>query len=169
MLIVYGRYRFKPRRVAFRNDFCLRCNQPRRSVEFKTFDALHIFWIPLIPLGYRTRWICATCGNPPRESNRTRRPFKWAGLTVLLVLGIGAWLAPMDQDISVMLWFFRIAAPLGAVLTLIHLLRTRGAPSPKAQIASVAPTTVTACPFCGVDLLLVSSQASCPKCGVLRK
>jgi len=52
MLIINGIYRFRPKHVAFPNDYCLSCSQPRRSVQIRTFDTLHIFWIPILPLGF---------------------------------------------------------------------------------------------------------------------
>lgn len=168
MLIVSGRYRFKPKRVAFRNDFCLKCDQPRRSVEYRSFDAFHIFWIPIVPLGFRRRWLCATCGRPPHVNVKTRRPFVWIGLFILILLGALFWALPVDPDFVGGTWFFRMGGPVGAILVLVHLLRTPADPPLKSRLDAIPPANDTTCPFCGALLLLISSQGSCPNCGVLR-
>ncbi len=51
MLLVYGIYNFRPKRTAFRNDYCLFCARPRRSEEIRSFDVCHLFWIPFASAG----------------------------------------------------------------------------------------------------------------------
>lgn len=36
VLIIHGMYRFRPKRIAFRNDYCLSCAQLQRSVQIRT-------------------------------------------------------------------------------------------------------------------------------------
>ena len=57
MLLVNGLYHFRPTRVAFRNDFCMSCHLPRRSVQIRTFDVWHLFRIPILPLGFPRRYV----------------------------------------------------------------------------------------------------------------
>jgi hypothetical protein len=168
LFIFHGIYQFRPKRVAFRNDYCLSCAQPFRSVQIRSFDAWHIFWIPILPLGFHKRWHCTNCGRAPHIYPGTRRGFKWAGLVVLLILTAMFWAVPLTPDVLVPGWVFRIGSPLGAILTLVHLLRAPKDPSLKENLATVPPASDTACPFCGSALLLLSSQCSCPKCGILR-
>ena len=168
MLIVYGVYYYRPKRIAFRNDYCLSCARPGRSVQIRTFDAFHLFWIPLLPLGFHRRWRCTTCGRLPHVYPGTRRGFTWAGLIVLLILATTFWVFPLTPDILILGWVFRVGAPIGAILTLIHLLRTPKNPTLKQRLAAIPPASDTVCPFCGSTLLLLSSQCCCPACGVLR-
>ena len=168
MLVIHGLYRFRPKRIAFRNDYCLSCAQPRRSVQIRTFDAWHIFYVPLLPLGFHKPWFCTACNNEPHVHPGTRRGFKWAGLAVLLIFAAASWAVPPEPEEVVFHWVFRFAAPLGAILTLIHLLRTSKDPSLREKLASIPPASDTVCPFCGATLMLISSQASCPSCGILR-
>jgi hypothetical protein len=168
LLFVYGVYHYLPKRVAFRNDYCLACARPRRSVQVRTFDACHLFWIPLVPLGFHRRWLCTTCGRLPHVYPGTRRGFKWAGLVVLLVVAIASWVSPPPSDFLVRGWLIRAGASIGAILTLVHLLRTRKDPSLKERLAAITPASDTVCPFCGSALLLLSSQCCCPGCGVVR-
>jgi hypothetical protein len=168
MLIVSGIYRFRPKRTAFRNDYCLSCQSPRRSLQFRTFDVFHLYWIPLIPLGFRKRWICTVCQKEPRVSYKTRRSFKWAGLAILLLVTTASWIVPLQPDSATGEWVVRITMPLSAILLLIHLLRTPKDPSLAQLLATVTPASDTSCPFCGTALLLLTSQSSCPTCGILR-
>jgi len=168
VLIVYGVYRWQPKRVAFRNDYCFTCGAPRRAVLLRTFNVGHIFWIPILPVGLWKRWLCTICGHEPHVSIKTRRGFKWAGLFVLLIFSVALWGMPVDPDSVAIFWIIRFAAPLGAVLTLVHLFRTKKEPTLESRLAAIQPAADTACPFCGAQLLILASQCSCPVCGVVR-
>src|SRR5690348_8356033 len=168
MVLIHGTYHFKRTRLAFRNDYCLYCDQPRRAVQIRSLDFWHIFWIPVLPLGVWKRWICTTCGHQPHVRTKTRRPLKWVGFVILLILSVPFWVTPMDPTFVFGTWIFRIAAPIGAILTLINLLRTSKDVPLKARLAAVPPASDTSCPFCGIPLLVVSSQSTCPNCGVVR-
>ena len=168
MLLIHGVYHFRPKRVAFRNDFCLSCKQARRSAQIRSFDAAHIFWIPFLPLGFQRKWSCTVCGRQPEIHRGTRRSFKWIGLFILILLGTVSWMLPIEPEDIIVSWVFRIAAPLGAILTLAHLLRTPKDASRAALLKDIPPATDTVCPFCGAQLLILSSTCSCPTCGVVR-
>lgn len=168
MLIIHGIYHLRSRRIAFRNDYCLSCQQSRRSFQIRTFDVAHVFWIPILPLGFWKRWICAACGRQPDVSARMRRPFKWAGLFVLLFLSVLTWAAQPPPDFGVGAWVIRIGAAVGVVLLLVHLLRTPKEPSRDEHLKAISPATDTICPFCGIQLLSLGSKCSCPVCGILR-
>ena len=80
MITITGRYRFFPKPVAFRNDFCLRCDEQTIALSERTFDVLHFFWIPILPVGLWRRWFCSQCGYKPSHPPRTpevRRRLGW--------------------------------------------------------------------------------------------
>ena len=171
MFLIHGAYHFWPKRVAFRNDYCLTCGQASRAAAIRTFDVGHIFWIPILPVGFWKHWRCTFCGKDPHASPSTRRSFKWAGLACLVILSAGSWAAPVEGDSESLLisWAFRVAAPVGAILLFVHLLRTPRDRSLREKLATVAPADETTCPFCKTPL--VSGNAarwSCPGCGVIR-
>jgi hypothetical protein len=138
------------------------------SFQNRTFDVFNIYWIPILPLGFRKRWHCVVCGYQPHVNVKTRRPFKWMGLAVLVVLAVMSWLAPVEHDMAIFTWVCRVGAPLGAILLTWYLLRARKDASLKSMLALVRPTDDTVCPFCGAQLLVVSSRCLCPSCGVVR-
>lgn len=116
MFIIHGAYHFWPKRVAFRDDYCLSCQTPRRSIAFRTFDVGHVFWIPILPVGFWKHWKCTACGRDPHVNPRTRRSFKWAGLIVLIGASVMLWEIPSDADFGAVGWILRIAAPAAAIL-----------------------------------------------------
>jgi len=168
LFIVYGVYHWRAKRVAFRNDYCAACGEARRAVQVRTFDVGHIFWIPILPVGFWKRWVCTVCGRDPHVSTKTRRGFKWAGVFILLLFAVVFWIVPVEPDSAAIFWGLRFAAPVGAMLTLVHLLRTKKEPTLKARLARIPPAADTVCPFCGAQLLMLASQCSCPVCGVVR-
>ena len=168
MLLVYGIYNFRPKRVAFRNDFCLFCGRPRRSEQIRSFDVCHVFWIPFLPLGFRRRWRCTACHGSPHVPRGVRPGFKWTGVVVFVILAAIFWGIRITPDIRIYAWLMRVAMPIGAMLVLFDLLRPPKGLSLKQKLATVPPASDTVCPFCGSALLLLSSQCSCPVCGVVR-
>lgn len=168
MLLIHGVYHFRSQRLAFRNDYCLFCKEPRRAVQTRTFDVWHFFWIPLLPLGFWKRWFCTVCGRQPHVATGTRRSFKWAGLVVLVVFSIMFWAAPVMPDFRLGSWLFRIGAPLGAIILLLHLIYTPKETPLKERLGTVHAATDTLCPFCGTQLI-VGPLCSCPVCGIVRQ
>jgi len=167
LFIVYGVYHWKTKRVAFRDDYCLVCGEARRAVQVRTFDVGHIFGIPILPAGFWKRWVCTVCGRDPHVTTKTRRGFKWAELFILVLFAAVSWIVPDDPDAVPVFWGLRIAAPVGAILTLMHLLRTKKEATLKEKLATIPPAD-TVCPFCGAQLLTLGSQWSCQLCGVVR-
>jgi ribosomal protein L37AE/L43A len=169
MLIIRGSYHFWPKRVAFRNDYCLRCQAPRRSIAIRTFDVGHLFWIPILPVGFWKRWQCEVCGQAPHAHPKVRRFFKWAGLVFSIAFSLLLWAAPGDANFGVLGWLLRVAAPAGGILLLFDLLHTPKGPSLRRELATIAPATDAVCPFCATPLLAGSgARWSCPQCGAVR-
>jgi hypothetical protein len=177
MLLIHGVYHFWPKKVGFRNDYCLSCETPRRSIAVRTFDVGHIFWVPLVPVGFWKHWSCTACRRDPHANPKTRRWFKWIGLVCLVLLGVMFWGAPENPDFGLLLWILRIAPLAGAVALLIHLLQTPKDPSLRERLAAIPPTQDSACFFCSTQLTPAgiaagiaagSSRWSCPACGAER-
>jgi len=169
MLIIHGAYHFRPKRVAFRDDYCLRCRSPRRAIAVRTFDVGHIFWIPILPVGYWRHWTCTECGHDPHKSPRTRRSFLWAGWLCLVAVSVILWEMPSDTDLGAGGWILRIVAPLAAILLFIYLVRTPKDPSLRERLAALPPTPDIVCPFCTTPLVSgMGTRWSCPGCSVVR-
>jgi hypothetical protein len=122
MRIVRGAYYYRRKPVAFRNDYCLSCNAPRRSIAIRSFDVGHFYWIPVLPVGFWRHWVCSVCGRKPHS--RRRRLLKWTTLYSLVTVSVAFWAVPVDSGFAVISWVIRIVAPVGAVLVFFRLLRS---------------------------------------------
>jgi len=160
-------YRFRPKTVAFRNDFCLTCAAPRRAIEIRTFNVLSFHSIPLIPVGFWKRWLCVSCGSRPGYNRRSRRKF---ALTLALLAAAFAtifWSLPIEPDQAEMWLAIRIVSPVVLVGAIIWAIVAEGTPSASQRLASIASSQETVCPFCQTALSPHNWQ--CVNCGVRRK
>ena len=162
--IHYGLYHWAARAVAFRSDFCRRCDRPRVTIRLRTFDVLHVFWVPLLPLGFWRRWRCPHCGEDPHRLLRTRRGFKIAGAVCLLLLSLGAWLGPGQGEPPALVWGMRLGWPALLGLTLVSLARHRPEPGLTDLLLVVRPFEGRLCPLCGGELL-TAPELHCGACG----
>jgi hypothetical protein len=169
MFIVYGAYHFWPKKVGFRDDYCLGCQAPRRSIAIRTLDVGHIFWIPILPVGFWKRWRCSMCNRDPRANTKTGRSFKWIGLVCLFFIALVLWTIPVGQDASAFYWGFRFVSLASAVALLIHLIVSAKEPSLRQRLAAIPPASDTVCPFCSTPLLAgTGPRWSCPACNAER-
>jgi len=169
MLVIRGAYHFRPKRVAFRDDYCLSCGAPCRSIAFRTFDVGHVYWIPILPVGYWRHWVCSTCGRKPHKNPKMRRYFRWTALGSLVGASISLWALPVDSSFAIVSWVARFAAPAGAIFLSIRLLGVSRDLSLRKKLKSIPPTSDTVCPFCAVRLIAgTSSRFSCPACQIVR-
>jgi hypothetical protein len=168
MLLIHGSYHFWPKRVAFRNDYCLSCDGPRRAIAVRTFDVGHIFWIPILPVGFWRHWVCSACNRNPHISPRIGRSIKWAGVYCFVAVSVIFWVVPPDPEFALGTWFCRVAAPAGAIVLLVRILRALKPPLKK-RLATIPPASDTVCPFCRMPLATGAGQRwSCPACGIVR-
>jgi uncharacterized protein (DUF983 family) len=161
MLLVIGVYRLWPKRVAFRNDYCLTCLHERRAVHLRTFDVAHICFVPVLPVGFWKHWCCSSCGKDPHAHRGTGPALKWVAVVVLVLLALWLWL---ESGIP---WAVRLAATVLAFFLALYLLRSPREVALRKQLAAVSLATDTICPFCGTPLV-VGARWSCPGCGVVR-
>jgi hypothetical protein len=166
-MIVLGIKRFGPQVVAFRNDFCLTCNGPRMSVLVRSFEAMHLYWIPIVPLFWRKRWTCSECGADPHARVASGSLTLVAFALLLLVLGAAAWSMPVDPADPALSWGMRVLPPLGA-LGVVGWLVVRPRPAElKEALRVVQASTLEACIDCERSLLF-SPVPHCPHCGIQR-
>ncbi len=169
MFIIHGAYHFWPKRVAFRDDYCLSCQAPCRSIAIRTLDVGHIFWIPILPVGFWKHWKCSMCSRDPHANTKTGRSFKWIGLVCLIFIALVFWTIPVDPGAPAFYWGFRLGALAGSVALLIHLMVTAREPSLRERLAAIPPATDVVCPFCSTPLIAGSGPRwSCPACSAER-
>ena len=170
MLIVHGVYHWRRQVVAFRNDFCLNCELPRVAFRHRTFDVLHVFWLPVIPLGFWRRWHCQACGRNPHVTTRTRKGFKWAGVVVLAVVTVAFWVVPPHQmGDTVAIWGVRIAALIGTVWALRAAVKSRAPLRLEEHLRRIQPNEDKTCPMCHAELYQAPDGRRCIRCGIQRQ
>ena len=139
MFIIHGAYHFWPKQDAFRNDYCLSCQAPRRSIAVRSFDVGHIFWIPILPVGFWRHWKCTVCGRDPHRGQKKRRSLLWTAWCAWSPCRLMLWIMPAAADLGIGAWIFRIAAPAAAILLFIRLLRVPRAPSLRRDLPRFLP------------------------------
>jgi len=84
MFIIFGTHLFGLKRYAYKYMGCSHCEMHRLFIQTRGFAWGHIFWIPLIPLGYQSSWHCASC---VKEDNNAPTSFivKLVFLAALIV------------------------------------------------------------------------------------
>jgi hypothetical protein len=170
MFIVVGKYSWRRRVLAYRNDFCLTCEAPTVAFQHRTFDAVYLYWIPILPLGFRRRWHCGVCGRDPHANPRTRTGFKWVGVALLALITGAAWSsgqnpAPGDEWL---IWVLRIGGLAATALAVWATLRSNAPLRLDEHLRTVLPNEDRACPSCRGEIVESATGRQCLKCGLVR-
>jgi len=167
-MMIYGYYRWFPKPVAFRADYCLHCEPETLALRVRTVNFFSIFFIPVLPLGIYRRWICVECGKPPHTKVSLWRAIKVVVAVLVTVNAAIFWVAPVDEAPipAAGVWMLRLAFLALAVLAFRWALRPPGRPALGKLLAAVEPHDVTECPGCGGRLTPVIDEALCRACGM---
>lgn len=146
------------------HEYCTACQQGALTVGHRSFRVLHLFFIPLLPIGLVTDWQCTACGGDPK----LRRPFPswiaWAGLLLGAVAFIGfstvAW--QEEDDPLTILLMLGIAAALAGFCAISLFGKKRR--QHRANQESVPPLPKDNCPLCG----RLTQQRSTVRCEICR-
>jgi hypothetical protein len=130
------------------------------------FDMGHLFFIPILPMGFRNRWHCTICGSNPHERARTSKVLIGFLAVLVAVMVFLFWLPPLiPASEPATVWGFRFGT-LAALAGLIYWLRiSKPAPDLKEKLAGVQPLPNDKCIYCQGDL---DRDAACPTCKVQR-
>jgi hypothetical protein len=169
MLVIHGIYHWRPKRIAFRNDYCRACKAQTVSVLIRTLDVLHLFWIPILPLGAWSRWFCMRCNSRPHHAVVTRRGFKIAGAGALALMTLGVWVPlPPDADGMWIIWLLRFGLLVALAFTIRSIFTHRPEAKLRELLATVPPFEGRSCPLCGGELL-GTPDLVCLTCGAAHR
>jgi hypothetical protein len=170
-MIVAGHYSYGRKLVAYRNDYCLSCEAPRRAYRVRSFEVLHIFFVPLLPLGFWRSWQCSVCGRDPHVNPRVHKFWFWAVIVFLAAVSVGLWIAPLSQtdsaDDRLAIWVMRFVGPVIALFILYHMPLQKPRLRLKEKLTEVQPAHEAICPLCQ-NALIPGDRWRCPNCGVER-
>jgi hypothetical protein len=140
------------------------------AFQHRTFDVYHVYWVPLLPLGFWRRWRCGACGSDPHANVRARRSLKWAGCAILALFALSAWaVTPAPQPAgAAFTWALRIGAPIALVFAVRATLRSPPDVRLGDVLRTVSPVTDVHCPDCREMLFPEEPAWRCPRCGMRR-
>jgi hypothetical protein len=164
MLIVYGTYRLAPRLVGYRNDWCNHCDKPVLAQQWRSFYLGHLFWIPVLPLGFHKVWRCKVCTNNPRARLRTSLGIIVAGLIAFSAIFVMTLFGPNSGKEAAMVWGMRLGSG-GLAVVFALWLRSRLKELPPQQ--NVEPLRNDRCLLCDGQMT-DHPQWHCVNCGVIR-
>jgi len=168
--IITGKREFRLRPQAFRNDFCRHCHEEVLAVRYGSFVFGTLFWIPLLPLGPRRRWLCWECFQPTHSHPGPKRSQRFLMVLALAILitGLASVLPEEAPDTKPILIGLIAAMGLGFIWFLYLGISHRNAPEWKPHLARVEPCQDHQCPLCEAPLHLTAEGAECRLCRVKR-
>src|SRR5579872_7351844 len=166
--MLHGRYSYARKLVAYRNDYCLSCEAPRRAYQVRSFEVLHIYFVPVLPLGFWRLWKCSVCGRDPHVNPRVGKGCLWAITVILAVLSVVAWVVPVpheNSDDTLAVWVMRFLCPIGAVFFFYHMPLQKPRLRLKEKLSEIQPAEEAICPICQ-NALIPGNRWRCSQCGV---
>jgi hypothetical protein len=165
MLLIHGVYHFDRKRTAAQKDFCNACEQERLSEEWRSFDWVHFYWVPLIPLGYKSRWLCAKCHKEPNGNYRTSQGAKIALLVAVAIFLLIFCISYPDPGEVVFFRWVRIISTI-VILALLYWIIKSGPKIDGNEIRkNLVPLRVGCCIYCKGPLKS-EPDLDCPACQV---
>ena len=163
MFILHGTYHLGRKRLAYRNDFCLTCERENVAEQWRTFDLFHLFFVPVLPLGFWKRWHCAACGNNPHERVRTSKTLIIVFAAVVGLMAALFWMPPLippPADAQTF-WTMRLIFSLGFPALVFWATRMKPVIGLKERLRQVKPLPTDSCWRCGGSLDRDGFCASC--------
>ena len=162
MFLIFGIKRFGHKKVGYGKDYCNSCQNEAVFERYRWFSWIHIFFIPLIPVGYYSHTRCTICTNDPNAKVST--PI-WQRIIFLAVIAGLIWVLYQDElldDLS-----YGLAIKLFAMLMLLGcgywIYKGRADVSKKERRKHLTPVDQTTCMMCEGEIV-VAKKAHCSRC-----
>lgn len=160
---------YKRQIVAYRNDFCVSCNAPRRAHQVKSFKAYHLYYIPILPLGFWHDWECSECGRDPHSYPSTPRNLRWMIVFFAGFFAIAGVRASFDaQDSAVTQWLMRLGLPALFFIVSWFALRNKPDRALREKLTALSADRNDTCALCSGTLILDQGWR-CSQCSVARE
>ena len=166
MIIIHGIYKIFRRKIAYKNVLCNHCNEIKHSEQLRALYFMHLYFIPLLPLGSYKYWECGKCKNDPHARTKESKWMLWFGVVVFSIMLFATFFAGNipKEDANVML-IGQIA--LGSLVIYCGYKLNRNGKIKNAAI--INPIYIDEnCHYCKDKLVKVNSGMMCEKCNLLR-
>lgn len=168
-------YRYLVRKAnAFRSDHCRHDDAVVVAKRARSWIWVTVFWVLILPIGFRNRWLCTDCGEPTAAIPRTRLAFKVTAAALLSIGFAGSFIEepeppPARKDVALEedrapLWFSRGVVGALAIAASVWAFRHRRIPSRAKSLEGFEPATFEDCPLCGGQIEGMGHQRYCLAC-----
>jgi hypothetical protein len=159
---------YSPQTVAYRNDYCVSCNAPRRAHQIRSFKAYQLYYIPIVPLGFWREWQCSECGRDPHVYSSALRRIRWVIVGFAGFFAITGVIASFEeQDSAAIMWLMRLGLPAVFFTVLWFAFRNRPDRALRNKLMEVSPDRNETCALCSGALVL-DQIWRCSQCGAER-
>ncbi len=145
--MIHGIYHFGSKRVACRNDYCPTCGTACLAEGRRSYQVLHLFFVPVLHLGHTVRWFCPTCDRPTNQ--RPLEPFILLGGAIVgvlfAILGLIILFSASDHFTGLIV---TTCGSLLAILTLRLLIQQNCYASSNRDLPEILPLPQAHCPYC---------------------
>jgi hypothetical protein len=166
---LFGVYSLKPKRVAFRQDYCIHCMSPQIAWREQFWGFLHIARIPVLPLGLIRSWRCSSCHRHPRLKTIPLSAWKVLFALVFFVpMDISFWLMKPEPEDLQTIWLCRAVLTAGILwLGWWISIQIRAPKWARERAKEASLVNASTCPQCGSGLI-TTEHAFCPVCHIKR-
>jgi len=162
MFFIFGLRKFGIKKVAYGKDFCNSCENEAVVDKFRWFSWIHLFFIPLIPLGYQYNYSCTICTNDPNAVIQTAL---WQKVIVASVFAGLNWLlyqSGIAEDLSYQV-LLKVFTMLALCASIYWIYAGSKKPSKKERRKHLTPVNQETCEKC--EGVIVHAKVSrCTRC-----
>lgn len=166
MFFIFGTKSFFIKTKSYKSVWCIHCEKPVVATKIRRFAMWHLFYIPLLPLGFRTEWRCAACNKDPHASMSI---YDGIGMLLLaLMFGSVFFSEKHSANLNLSqgwLWGLRIFFVLCALYSISVIVKRL---QPAKSKHPVDPLNNTECLVCSNEID-ATPNAICSGCGVMRE
>jgi len=150
---IYGIKRLGRKKVGYGKDHCNACEREAVVEKWRWFTWFHLFFIPVIPLGFHHEWICTLC---ERDSNARYKSGIYIKIFLsLFIFGVTALLfQPGATDGIEYGWIMKLLSALMFLASVFWLIKHKKQTSKKAFRKSITPIGTSTCLSCNEPLTL---------------
>ena len=164
MIFIFGKHRWQPQILGYRNDYCLTCDRQQVCVLRKTNDFLHLYYVPVFPVGRSTHWHCLKCDSHSHERLKTGRGTKLVAAILASVFAAIFWVLPVDQADQFAFMCIAIGATIVGLLLWLSSLNHKPTATLPERLKDVPVLSPEFCLNCVAELPPLTD--TCPDCEV---